>query len=65
MLIWGILSLYGAPGLALAWLRFSQGAHLADALFAGLFWPVDVCRHWIEWGARLLLEASARAGERA
>jgi len=40
--------LYLALGLALSALRVRQNVRPADALFAGLFWPLDQSRRWIE-----------------
>lgn len=37
--------LYLSLGLALSYLRLDQGWRWGDALFGGLFWPLD-------WGAR-------------
>lgn len=41
-------TLYVALGLALAQLRYSQGTPIGDALFCGLFWPLDIFRRGIE-----------------
>jgi hypothetical protein len=35
-------------------LRMGQGAVAEDALFCGLFWPMDVTRRWIELVMRAL-----------
>lgn len=40
--------LYLALGLALSVLRVGQNVRPADALFVGLFWPLDLSRRWIE-----------------
>lgn len=52
--------LYLAPGAALARLRYIQGACAADAVFGGLFWPGDLFRRWVDWGACNLLGAWER-----
>jgi hypothetical protein len=39
---------YLALGLALSALRVRQNLRLADALFVGLFWPLELSRRWIE-----------------
>jgi len=56
------IALYLASGLALAWLRFNQGARAADAVFGGLFWPADLSRRWIDWLVRALLETGWEKG---
>jgi hypothetical protein len=40
--------LYLALGLALSALRIRQAVRPVDALFVGLFWPLDLSRRWIE-----------------
>ena len=40
--------LYLALGLALSVLRVRQNVRPADALFVGLFWPMELSRRWIE-----------------
>mgnify|MGYP001765119755 CR=1 FL=1 len=49
--------LYASLGLALAGLRLGQGMGVGDALFGGLFWPLDLARCWIELTVRALLSA--------
>lgn len=43
----GIL-LYASLALALSRLRLRQGGRFEDALFCGLFWPMELSRRWIE-----------------
>jgi hypothetical protein len=50
------LTLYLILGLALARLRLAQGSRLGDALFGGLFWPLDWCRRWIDLLVGMLLD---------
>jgi hypothetical protein len=47
------LTLYLSLGLALTQLRLSQGMTLSDALFCGMFWPLELLRRWIELLAHL------------
>ncbi len=47
--------LYASLGLALAGLRLTQGARADDALFTGLFWPLEVTRRWIDVMVRALI----------
>lgn len=56
------LFLYVVLGLALGWLRKSQGVRATDALFSGLFWPMDQTRRWIELTVRALLKIDAEQG---
>jgi hypothetical protein len=42
------LVLYLALGLALTLLRRRQGMALSDALFCGVFWPLEWLRRWID-----------------
>lgn len=47
--------LYASLVLALAGLRLNQGARADDALFTGLFWPLEVTRRWIDVMVRVLI----------
>ena len=58
------LFFYLSLGLALAGLRATQGARSLDALFAGLFWPIDLARHGIDLLVAGLLDMLPR-GEHA
>ncbi len=49
------LLMYGTLGLALCALRMGQGCRVDDAVFSGLFWPLDLSRRWIELGVRALI----------
>ncbi|MBK9326380.1 MAG: hypothetical protein KBF24_00360 [Thiobacillaceae bacterium] len=51
------LTLYLILGLALARLRLAQGCRPGDALFGGLFWPLDFSRRWIDLLVALVLDA--------
>lgn len=42
------MTLYFFLGLALSQLRRSQGMTAGDALFCGMFWPLDLLRRGIE-----------------
>jgi hypothetical protein len=42
------LTLYLALGLALTLLRRRQGMAFSDALFCGVFWPLELLRRWID-----------------
>jgi hypothetical protein len=42
------LTLYLSLGLALTQLRRSQGMTLSNALFCGVFWPLELLRRWID-----------------
>lgn len=53
------LVLYFALGLAMTQLKCRQGRPLADALFHGLFWPLDLSRRGIELLVRSLFQADA------
>lgn len=53
------LTLYLALGLALALLRRSQGMSFGDALFCGVFWPLDLLRRSIELLVRGLFQVDA------
>lgn len=53
------LTLYLSLGLAMSRLRRSQGMSPGDALFCGLFWPLDLLRRGIELLVRGLLQADA------
>ncbi len=53
------LTLYLVLGLALTLLRRSQGMFLEDALFCGMFWPLDLLRRGIELLVRGLFQADA------
>jgi len=53
------ITLYLSLGLALALLRRSQGMSREDALFCGLFWPLDLLRRGIELLVRSLVQADA------
>lgn len=59
------LLLYAILGLASTGLRMGQGAVAEDALFCGLFWPMDVTRRWIELVMRALLRAGWEEGRAA
>jgi hypothetical protein len=50
------LTLYLSLGLALTQLRRNQGMAVADALFCGVFWPLDLLRRGIELLVRSLLQ---------
>lgn len=54
------LTLYLSLGMALTLLRRSQGMLLPDALFCGVFWPLEVLRRWIDLLVRSLVQAAAR-----
>lgn len=43
-----ILILYGVLGVSLGSLRAGQGWAFEDALFSGLFWPLDLSRRCID-----------------
>ena len=51
------LTLYLALGLALTLLRRRQGMLFSDALFCGVFWPLEVLRRWIELLVRSVFRA--------
>ncbi len=42
------LTLYLSLGLAMTLLRRSQGMAFGDALFCGVFWPLELLRRWID-----------------
>lgn len=42
------LTLYFSLGIALALLRRAQGMSFGDALFCGVFWPLELLRRWID-----------------
>jgi len=42
------MTLYFSLGLALTQLRRDQGMASDDALFCGVFWPLDLLRCWID-----------------
>ncbi len=52
------LLLYLTLGLALSLLRIDEGVRPGDALFGGLFWPLDLMRRWIDALVGILLRAS-------
>ncbi|OYY94999.1 MAG: hypothetical protein B7Y41_05455 [Hydrogenophilales bacterium 28-61-23] len=54
------LTLYLSLGLALTQLRRNQGMPLSDALFCGVFWPLDLSRRGIELLVRSVFRAEAR-----
>jgi hypothetical protein len=56
------LLLYLTLGLALSLLRISQGVRTGDALFAGLFWPLDLMCRWIDVLVGVLLRAGLDNG---
>ena len=53
------LTLYLSLGLALTLLRRRQGMALSDALFCGMFWPLELMRRWIDLLVRSLFQAEA------
>jgi hypothetical protein len=53
------LTIYLVLALALASLRARAGSPPADALFRGLFWPVELTRCWIEVLVGRVLKAGA------
>ena len=53
------LVLYLALGLALTLLRHRQGMAFSDALFCGVFWPLELLRRWIELLVRSLVQFDA------
>jgi hypothetical protein len=53
------MTLYFFLGLALSQLRRSQGMAAGDALFLGMFWPLELLRQGIELLVRSLLQADA------
>jgi len=53
------MTLYFFLGLALSQLRRSQGMAAGDALFRGMFWPLELLRQGIELLVRSLLQADA------
>jgi hypothetical protein len=53
------LTLYLSLGLALTLLRRSQGMSFSDALFCGVFWPLDLLRQGIELLVRRLFQLDA------
>lgn len=59
----GVL-LYLSLGLALSLLRSGQGLSPGDALFCGLFWPMELMRRWIEVLVDLLLGSGREEQER-
>jgi hypothetical protein len=54
------MTLYFFLGLALSQLRRSQGMAAGDALFCGMFWPLDLLRQGIELLVHSLIHAEAR-----
>jgi len=56
------LFFYLSLGLALAGLRTTQGARAADALFTGLFWPIEFARHGIDLLIARCLDLLPRGG---
>jgi hypothetical protein len=56
------LLLYMTLGLSLSLLRISQGVRSDDALFVGLFWPLDLMRRWIDVLIGVLLRAGLDNG---
>ncbi|HNC99824.1 MAG TPA: hypothetical protein PKW90_27095 [Myxococcota bacterium] len=54
-----LITLYASLGLAWTGLRLGRGEEAGNALFAGLFWPLDLPRRWIELMARGLVGAEA------
>lgn len=42
------LLLYVTLGLAWSGLRLGCGTRAGDAMFCGVFWPMDIARRWIE-----------------
>lgn len=48
--------MYGCVGLALCVLRLGQGGQWGDALFSGLFWPLDLSRRLIELVVHALVD---------
>lgn len=56
------LLLYLTLGLALSQLRISQGVRPGDALFGGLFWPLDLVRRWIDVLVGVLLKTGWEKG---
>jgi hypothetical protein len=53
------LTLYLSLGLALTQLRLSQGMTLSDALFCGMFWPLELLRRWIDLLVGRLVQTDA------
>jgi hypothetical protein len=53
------LTLYLALGLALTLLRRRQGMAFSDALFCGVFWPLELLRRWIDLLVHSLVQADA------
>ena len=53
------LTLYLSLGLAMSLLRRSQGMAFGDALFCGLFGPLDLLRQGIDLLVRSLFQADA------
>ena len=56
------LLLYLTLGLALSLLRINQGVRPGDALFGGLFWPLDLMCRWIDVLIGGLLKAGWEKG---
>jgi hypothetical protein len=53
------LALYFSLALALTLLRRSQGLSLPDALFCGVFWPLELLRRWIDLLVGRLVQTDA------
>jgi hypothetical protein len=53
------LTLYLALGLALTLLRRRQGMAFSDALFCGVFWPLELMRRGIELLVRRVFQLDA------
>ncbi len=53
------LTLYLALGLALTLLRRRQGMAFSDALFCGVFWPLELLRRWIDLLVGRLVQTDA------
>ncbi len=49
--------MYACLALALAGLRLKQGIRAGNALFGGLFWPLEMARRWIELTVGILVPA--------
>jgi len=52
------LTLYLSLGLAMTLLRRSQGMSFWDALFCGVFWPLELLRRGIELLVRRMFQAN-------
>ncbi len=53
------LTLYLSLGLAMTQLRLSQSMTLSDALFCGMFWPLELLRRWIDFLVGRLVQTDA------